>query len=139
MRVEATLISQADGRKTDTGELGVWGRLFTKKYRARTMIGVLIMVFQREFVQFFKSFPGEGGITHTDAYTEWSGINALLYYGPTLVRSIGLQGETSGLLVSGGIGVVQFLAVGPAVVYIDRLGKYHFPAISFVFSIQCAD
>ncbi|KAJ7834979.1 MFS monosaccharide transporter, partial [Mycena olivaceomarginata] len=97
MRVEATLISQADGRKTDMGELGVWGRLFTKKYRARTMIGVLIMVFQ-----------------------QWSGINALLYYGPTLVRSIGLQGETSGLLVSGGIGVVQFLAVGPAVVYIDR-------------------
>ncbi|KAJ7301046.1 hypothetical protein DFH08DRAFT_827898 [Mycena albidolilacea] len=30
---------------------------------------------------------------------------------------------TSGLLVSGGIGGVQFLAVGPAVVNIDRLGK----------------
>ncbi|KAJ7612035.1 general substrate transporter [Mycena polygramma] len=102
MRVEATLIAQADGAsaKHGVGEIAAWGRLLTKKYRARTMIGVLMMVFQ-----------------------QWSGINALLYYGPTLVRSIGLQGETVGLLVSGGIGIVQFLAVGPAVVYIDRLGR----------------
>ncbi|KAF8142694.1 MFS monosaccharide transporter [Mycena galopus ATCC 62051] len=100
MRVEATLISQPGAHKHGVGELAVWGRLFTKKYRARTMIGVLIMVFQ-----------------------QWSGINALLYYGPTLVRSIGLQGDTVSLLVSGGIGIVQFLAVGPAVVYIDRLGR----------------
>ncbi|KAK7057875.1 MFS domain-containing protein [Favolaschia claudopus] len=102
MRVEATLISQVDGMppKHSTGEFAVWGRLLTKKYRGRTFIGVLIMVFQ-----------------------QWSGINALLYYGPTLVRSIGLQGDTVGLLVSGGIGIVQFLAVGPAVLYIDRLGR----------------
>ena len=38
---------------------------------------------------------------------EWSGINALLYYGPTLVHSIGLRGDTVTLLVSGGISVVQ--------------------------------
>ncbi|KAJ7175065.1 MFS monosaccharide transporter [Mycena crocata] len=100
MRVEATLIAQADVAKRGGGELAAWGRLLTKKYRARTMIGVLMMVFQ-----------------------QWSGINALLYYGPTLVRSIGLQGDTVGLIVSGGIGIVQFLAVGPAVVWIDRLGR----------------
>ncbi|KAJ7146886.1 MFS monosaccharide transporter [Mycena epipterygia] len=101
MRVEATLITQADGTKHDGGsELAAWGRLLGKKYRDRTMVGVLMMVFQ-----------------------QWSGINALLYYGPTLVRSIGLQGETVGLIVSGGIGIVQFLAVGPAVVWIDRLGR----------------
>ncbi|KAJ7915801.1 general substrate transporter, partial [Mycena leptocephala] len=102
MRVEATLITDVDGTdfKHGVGELTAWGRLLTKKYRSRTMIGVLMMVFQ-----------------------QWSGINALLYYGPTLVRSIGLQGDTVGLIVSGGIGIVQFLAVGPAVVYIDRLGR----------------
>lgn len=54
---------------------------------------------------------------------EWSGINALLYYGPTLVHSIGLRGDRVTLLVSGGIGVVQFLAVLPSIVFIDRLGK----------------
>ena len=55
---------------------------------------------------------------------EWSGINALLYYGPTLVHSIGLRGDTVTLLVSGGISVVQFLAVLPAIIFIDRLGKF---------------
>ena len=54
--------------------------------------------------------------------TEWSGINALLYYGPTLVTSIGLRGDLVTLLVSGGIGIVQFLAVIPAILYLDRLG-----------------
>ena len=55
---------------------------------------------------------------------EWSGINALLYYGPTIVQSIGLRGDTVTLLVSGGISVVQFLAVLPAIVLIDRLGEF---------------
>lgn len=54
---------------------------------------------------------------------EWTGINALLYYGPTLVHSVGMRGDTVTLIVSGGIGIVQFLAVLPAIVYIDRLGE----------------
>ncbi|KAJ7194881.1 general substrate transporter [Mycena pura] len=104
MRVEATLIARTHGmgtgNKGGNGGLAAWRPLFTMKYRARTLVGVLMMMFQ-----------------------QWSGINALLYYGPTLVRSIGLQGDTVGLLVSGGIGIVQFLAVGPAIMYIDRLGR----------------
>lgn len=63
------------------------------------------------------------GLSDETQRTEWSGINALLYYGPTLVRSIGFSGDTVSLLVSGGIGIVQFLAVFPAIVYIDRFGK----------------
>lgn len=58
----------------------------------------------------------------TEDDAEWSGINALLYYGPTLMRELGLQGESVTLTVSGGIGIVQFLAVLPAIVFIDRLG-----------------
>jgi hypothetical protein len=53
---------------------------------------------------------------------EWSGINALLYYGPTLVESIGVRGNTVTLLVSGGIGIVQFLAVIPAIIFLDQWG-----------------
>lgn len=60
---------------------------------------------------------------------EWSGINALLYYGPTLVHSIGLPDDSVSLLVSGGIGIVQFLAVFPVILYIDKFGKTAF--ISF--------
>jgi len=54
---------------------------------------------------------------------EWSGINALLYYGPTLVKEIGLKGDTVSLVVSGGIGIVQFIAVLPAIAYIDKVGR----------------
>ncbi|KAF8058682.1 general substrate transporter [Lyophyllum atratum] len=110
MRVEATLVLRAldDGVDSDNqlqswslkAELRSWRRLFKRKYRDRTMVGVLVMVFQ-----------------------QWSGINALLYYGPTIVRSVGLRGDTVTLLVSGGIGIVQFLAVIPAILYIDRLGR----------------
>lgn len=39
------------------------------------------------------------------------------------MHSIGLRGDSITLLVSGGIGIVQLLAVLPAIVYIDRWGK----------------
>ncbi|KAF8652610.1 hypothetical protein AX16_004299, partial [Volvariella volvacea WC 439] len=104
MRVETTLIQRTLGltetKNGFTAELKAWSRLFEEKYRDRTWIGILIMFFQ-----------------------QWSGINALLYYGPTLVRSIGLQGDTVTLIASGGIGIVQFLAVIPAILYIDSLGR----------------
>lgn len=47
----------------------------------------------------------------------------MLYYGPTLIQEIGLKGDTVSLVVSGGIGIVQFIAVLPAIVYIDRVGR----------------
>jgi len=55
---------------------------------------------------------------------EWSGINALLYYGPLLVRSLGLNGKTVELLVAGGVPVIQFLAVLPVILYIDKWGMW---------------
>ncbi|KAL4079104.1 general substrate transporter [Scleroderma citrinum] len=90
-----------DGKKDEKqGWLSSWKKLFHHKYINRTLIGIMIMFFQ-----------------------QWSGINALLYYGPTLVTSIGLRGDLVTLLVSGGIGIVQFLAVMPAILYLDRLGR----------------
>jgi hypothetical protein len=56
--------------------------------------------------------------------TEWSGINALIYYGPLLMRSLGFSGNTVNLLVAGGVNIVQFLAVLPAILYIDKLGEW---------------
>ncbi|KAF9649511.1 hypothetical protein BDM02DRAFT_3094693 [Thelephora ganbajun] len=104
MQVEARLIRQTQGLSTsETGiDIGFksWARLFSRKFIDRTWIGIMIMVFQ-----------------------QWSGINALLYYGPTLVREIGLKGDTISLVVSGGIGIVQFIAVLPAIAYIDRVGR----------------
>ncbi|KZV84354.1 general substrate transporter [Exidia glandulosa HHB12029] len=78
-----------------------WSSLWTT-YRPRTLIGMGIGFFQ------------------PDARTEWTGINALLYYGPTLMAKLGLEASLVG---AGGIGIVQVLAVGPALGLIDSAGR----------------
>ena len=50
MQVETILVQRVDGDRTRKGvfdELRAWKKLFGRKYRDRTMVGVLIMVFQR--------------------------------------------------------------------------------------------
>src|SRR6266478_221798 len=125
MKVEATLIqrlnflhdTESDSKPGLKSEWRTWKRLFSAKYRERTLIGVLVMVFQRKPI-----FPQRVVFGYLMwNWTEWSGINALLYYGPIIVRSVGLgHGSNNGkeddaitLIVSGGIGVVQFLSVVP--------------------------
>ncbi|OAX37789.1 general substrate transporter [Rhizopogon vinicolor AM-OR11-026] len=99
MQINIALVHrEADSKEGFSRE--AWTRLFGPKYIRRTLIGVMIMFFQ-----------------------QWSGINALLYYGPTLVESIGMRGDTVTLLVSGGIGIVQFLAVIPAIIFLDQWGR----------------
>ncbi|KAH7883353.1 general substrate transporter [Phlebopus sp. FC_14] len=103
MQVNVALVQRAakgkDYSGTETG-IGGWTRLFSPAYVDRTLIGILMMFFQ-----------------------QWSGINALLYYGPTLLRNIGLSGDKVILLVSGGVGIVQFLAVIPTILYLDKWGR----------------
>ena len=61
MKVETTLIQRAiNGQDPATeeqvkerrwdlrDEIQSWGRLFSNRYRDRTMVGILVMVFQRE-------------------------------------------------------------------------------------------
>jgi len=81
-----------------------WARLFDRRYIDRTLVGIMVMFFQ-----------------------QWSGINALLYYGPLLMRSLGFDGSTVNLMVAGGVNIVQFLAVLPAILYIDRWGESSAP------------
>jgi hypothetical protein len=40
------------------------------------------------------------------------------------MRSLGLNGGTVNLLVAGGVNIVQFLAVFPAILYVDRWGGW---------------
>ncbi|KAH8798026.1 MFS monosaccharide transporter [Flagelloscypha sp. PMI_526] len=114
MQTEAILIDRAlsDGLTAESKpkssfdtEVLAWKRLLNAKNRPRAWIGVLTMFFQ-----------------------QWSGINALLYFGPTLVQSIGIGDPqdphpTSTLIVAGGIGIVQLLAVLPAILVVDVWGR----------------
>jgi hypothetical protein len=118
MKVETALISDQNtvgGVKSRTSIWSQWARLFTEQYRTQTWIGIFIMFFQ-----------------------QWTGINAVLYYAPFMMRSMGMQGDTVMLISSGFVSIMQFLAVIPAIIYIDRLGtdfstlKYSFvPDISY--------
>lgn len=117
MEVEATLVREHDVIDAQS-EFTLWKRLFDDEYRSRTMIGIGVMFFQRETpIYFFFAYANILSMS-----IEWSGINALLYYGPTLMRNLGLTGDTVMLVSSGFVNIVQFLAVVPAILYIDSLG-----------------
>ncbi|KAF8515372.1 MFS monosaccharide transporter [Hysterangium stoloniferum] len=89
--------------KTGVGtEVAMWGQLLTARYIRRTLVGIFIMFWQ-----------------------QWSGINALLYYGPSLIQRLGFSGDSAILIGSGFINITQFFAVIPTILYIDKLGKCH--------------
>ena len=80
--------------ETDTGE-----SIFLKKYRFPLLLAFLMAFFN-----------------------QFSGINALLYYAPRIFEAAGL-GESTALLSSIGIGVVNLLFTILGVVLIDRIGR----------------
>ncbi|WWD16346.1 hypothetical protein CI109_100772 [Kwoniella shandongensis] len=57
------------------------------------------------------------------ALQQWTGINAIIYYAPTIFESIGLSGGTIGLLATGVVGIVNFVFTIPAVLFVDNFGR----------------
>jgi sugar porter (SP) family MFS transporter len=74
--------------------------LTTKSLLYRTVVATLTMFFQ-----------------------QWTGINAILYYAPSIFKSLGLTGNTTSLLATGVVGIVMFLATIPAVIWVDKVGR----------------
>jgi sugar porter (SP) family MFS transporter len=56
-------------------------------------------------------------------FQQWTGINAILYYAPTIFKELGLEGNANSLLATGVVGVAMFLATIPAVIWIDKIGR----------------
>jgi len=54
---------------------------------------------------------------------QWTGINAIIYYAPTIFEGIGLTGGTIGLLATGVVGIVNFVMTIPAVLFVDNFGR----------------
>ncbi|ORY30806.1 general substrate transporter [Naematelia encephala] len=54
---------------------------------------------------------------------QWTGINAIIYYAPTIFKQIGLTGGTIGLLATGVVGIVNFVFTIPAVLFVDNVGR----------------
>ncbi|OWZ60990.1 hypothetical protein AYX14_06750 [Cryptococcus neoformans] len=80
-------------------ELASWVDMFRAGSIRQTMIGILLMFFQ-QFV----------------------GINALIYYAPTLFEQLGLDYELQ-LTLSGALNIAQLVAVVAAFFFLDKVGR----------------
>ncbi|KAI1800339.1 general substrate transporter [Daldinia bambusicola] len=61
--------------------------------------------------------------TVTMFFQQWTGINAILYYAPSIFTSLGMSSTTTSLLATGVVGIAMFIFTVPAVLYIDRVGR----------------
>jgi len=61
--------------------------------------------------------------TLTMFFQQWTGINAVLYYAPTIFKGLGLSSNSVSLLATGVVGIVMFIATIPAVMYVDSWGR----------------
>ncbi|KAI1847853.1 hypothetical protein JX265_013919 [Neoarthrinium moseri] len=75
--------------------------------------------------------------TVTMFFQQWTGINAVLYYAPSIFKQLGLDDTTTGLLATGVVGIVMFIATIPAVLYIDRVGRKPVLAIGAIGMALC--
>jgi len=55
-------------------------------------------------------------------FTQFSGINAFVYYAPTLFTSLGQDYHMS-IILAGMINVGQFVGVAPAMIFMDNIGR----------------
>ncbi|HKJ10857.1 MAG TPA: sugar porter family MFS transporter [Ornithinimicrobium sp.] len=56
------------------------------------------------------------------AFNQLSGINAVLYYAPTIMQDAGL-GESAAFLSSAGVGIANLIATVAALLIIDKVGR----------------
>lgn len=80
-------------------EVASWGDLFTKKMLRRLIVGCGVLFFQ-----------------------QFSGINAFIYYAPTLFESLGQSSEMA-LIMSGIFNILQLVAVMVCFLIIDKVGR----------------
>ncbi|KAK0649004.1 putative hexose transport-related protein [Cercophora newfieldiana] len=86
-------------------------------------------IFKLQFVAIKKLFQTRAMFkrviiaTVTMFFQQWTGINAVLYYAPSIFQQLGLDNTTTSLLATGVVGIVMFIATIPSVLWIDRVGR----------------
>lgn len=75
--------------------------------------------------------------TVTMFFQQWSGINAVLYYAPSIFKQLGIGTTETSLLATGVVGIVMFLATIPSVLWIDRVGRKPVLAIGAIGMATC--
>ncbi|KAJ5784555.1 Major facilitator-type transporter ecdD [Penicillium pulvis] len=54
---------------------------------------------------------------------QFTGINAIIYYAPTIFKNIGMTGESVDLLATGVVGIIDFVFTIPAILFMDQWGR----------------
>ncbi|OBZ88450.1 High-affinity glucose transporter [Choanephora cucurbitarum] len=80
--------------------VGSYAELLKPKLRRRLVLGVLTQIFQ-----------------------QFTGINSIMYYAPTIFSQAGIGAHSATLIASGVNGVLNMFATIPAVLYVDRFGR----------------
>ncbi|KAI7127481.1 putative MFS monosaccharide transporter, partial [Hortaea werneckii] len=58
----------------------------------------------------------------TMTFQQWNGINAINYYAPFVFEGL-VGGNTTNLLATGVVGIIEFVFTIPAVLYVDKFGR----------------
>lgn len=90
----------ADIKRTLTNKGSKWKELFTAKVRPVLIIGLLLGILQ-----------------------QFSGINTVMYYGPTIFEHAGFHSASSQIFSTFGMGLVNTVMSVVSVIIIDRLGR----------------
>ncbi|KAI8086109.1 general substrate transporter [Halteromyces radiatus] len=70
-------------------------------------------------------------------FQQFSGINAIIYYAPKIMKSLGLTGNSVSLLATGVIGIINFLCTFITVLYLDKFGRKKFLLTASVCLTLC--
>lgn len=82
-----------------------------------------------KFLEPYKALfrPGNRKRLFCGAYTMFSqqfiGVNAMIYYSPTILGQAGLQGNSTTMIGTGVYGIVNFVATIPVVLVVDKVGR----------------
>jgi MFS family permease len=87
-------------RESLTHEQGSWSEVFGRYIRPALIVGAGLAIFQQV-----------------------TGINTVIYYAPTILRSAGFSTASGAILATAGIGVVNVIMTLVAMRLIDRLGR----------------
>ncbi len=98
-----------------TQQEGSWRELFSPALRPALLIGIGLAVFQ-----------------------QFTGINTVIYYAPTIFQLAGLQSHSAAILATAGVGAVNVLLTVLALELLDRAGRRPlllFGLVGMIFSL----
>ncbi|KAE8321180.1 general substrate transporter [Aspergillus sergii] len=111
---------------------------YTDRETARLRYGTEEKTWRTELLEYKRIFTTKvllhrvGLGAGVQAFGQWSGINAIIYYAPTVFAEVGLSGGSIGLLATGVVGILMFIFTIPGTLIVDKVGRKPMLAWSLV-------